>query len=431
MDKHDTPVPDDPGAQQQVEEAAPPEPPAAPPQAAVSEPVAEVRRRPRGRSLTEPPAPWFLRKRVIFPLTFLVAVIGTIAWCWWNVPVTNSATGEVETLGDQFTRGFQNITEPKKSLETSFPGQRQISVLLVGLDHVPPTKGDPGILRRSDSVMLATTDFDTKQVRVVSIPRDGWVQHIQNGRNYGYERLGITYSLGQERDLNDPLAGITRTRESVAHLMGMDVDYYVVIEFEGLVRLVDEIGGLEVDVEMDMDYDDNAGDLHVHFKQGLQHLDGEEVVQYARFRDKKLADLGRMPRQQKVVKLLLQEMMKAKNLTKLTEIARIMAESVKTNLSLDQLLALAQHMDEYSPDAIKTLTLPSYYDRDPTMEVQLPGIPAGETRGAQCIYPKDVRAAREYLLDLAPPPPPEPEVLEGEGDGEHSSGEGEGDPVGD
>jgi len=398
-------------------------PAAEPVEQGVSEPVAEPTAAQhavtRGRPAPEFKTPWYLRKRIIFPLVFLLTLIGTVAWCWWNIPVTNPITGEQEILGHQITRGIKNITEPKKSLETSFPGQRQVSVLLVGLDHVPPTKGDPGILRRSDSVMLATTDFDTKQVRVISIPRDGWVEHIQDGRNFGYERLGITYSLGQERDLSDPLAGLNRTRESVAHLMGMDIDYYVVIEFEGLVKLVDELGGLEVDVEMDMDYDDNAGDLHVHFKKGLQHLNGEEVVQYARFRDKKLADLGRMPRQQKVVRLILQEMMKAGNLTKLDNMAAIMFESVKTNFTADQLLALAQHIDEYHPDAIKTMTLPSYYDRDPMMEVQLPGIPEGESRGAQCIFRKDARAAKEYLYDLAPPPPPEPEVPEGEtGDGE-------------
>jgi anionic cell wall polymer biosynthesis LytR-Cps2A-Psr (LCP) family protein len=189
--------------------------------------------------------------------------------------------------------------------------------------------------------------------------------------------------------------------------MGLPLDYYVIIEFEGLMQLVDALGGLRVDVEMDMDRDDNAGNLHIHLKKGMQLLSGREVVQYARYRDPKLADLGRMPRQQKVLRLLLQEMMKAEHRRKLPELARIMSESVRTNLALDQLVALAQHMDEYSPDCIQTKTLDSYYDSDPTMpEIQCQGVPEGQKVGAQRIYSRDTQAARQWLKDLAPPPPP-------------------------
>lgn len=351
--------------------------------------------------------PWYMRKRVMFPLALISGLICVAGFCWWHIPVTNQITGERENMGTVMIRAGRALVRPQVSLETTFAGKRQISVLLVGLDHVPASPGDPGILRRSDSVMVATTDFDTKQIRVVSIPRDGWLQHWQGGRSFGYERLGNTYSLGQERDLSNPLAGISRTRASVEHLIGIPLDFYVVIEFEGLVKLVDRLGGLEVDVEMDMHRDDNAGNLHIHLNKGKQLLTGEQVVHYARFRDHKLADLGRMPRQQKVVRLLLQKMMKAENLTKLPDLAGILHESVITNLSLDQLIALAQHIDDYSPDCIQTQTMTSYYDSDPSMpEIQCPGVPAGQKVGAQCIYPKDARAARSFLENLLPPPPP-------------------------
>jgi LCP family protein required for cell wall assembly len=366
------------------------------------------RSRSRGGSIGRQ-MPWYLRKRVMFPLALLISAIFVAGFCWWHIPVTNQITGERENMGTLMIRAGHALVRPQISLNTAFAGKRQVSVLLVGLDHVPATPGDPGILRRSDSVMVATTDFDTKQIRVVSIPRDGWLEHWQNGHNYGYERLGNTYSLGQERDLSNPLAGISRTRASVEHLLNLPVDFYVVIEFEGLVKLVDRLGGLVVDVEMDMHRDDNAGNLHIHLNKGTQLLTGEQVVHYARYRDQKLADLGRMPRQQKVVQLLLQEMMKAENLTKLPDLAEILHEAVITNLSLDQLIALAQHMDDYAPDCIKTKTMTSYYDSDPTMpEIQCPGVPEGTKIGAQCIYPQDARAARSFLLELAPPMPPEP-----------------------
>lgn len=368
-----------------------------------------LRRGKGGRSRRQPP--WYLRKRVMFPLALITGIIVVAGYCWWHIPVTNRITGERENFGTLMLRAGHALVRPTVSLEEAFASKRQVNVLLVGLDHIPPSPGDPGILRRSDCVMVASTDFDTKQVRVISIPRDGWVQHWQNGRNFGYERLGNTYSLGQEHDLADPLSGISRTKESVEHLLGMPLDFYAVVEFDGLKQFVDRLGGLTVDVEMDMHRDDNAGNLHIHLQQGTQLLSGEEVVQYARYRDPKLADLGRMPRQQKVVRLLLQEVMKKENITKLPDLAVALYESVVTDFSLDQLIALAKHLDEYSPDSIETRTLTSYYDSDPTMpEIQCPGVPAGQKIGAQCIYPRDAREAREFLSDLAPPSPePSPE----------------------
>lgn len=388
-------------------------------------PVVQAARVRRGRrkSARRLP-PWYLRKRVMYPLALIASAVIVAGYCWWHIPVTNRITGERESMGTLVIRAGQALVRPKISLAEAFADKRRLDVLLVGLDHVPPSPGDPGILRRSDCVMVASTDFDTKQVRLVSIPRDGWVQHWQNGRNFGYERLGNTYSLGQEHDLRNPLAGITRTKESVEHLLNLQVDHYVVVDFEGLERLVDKLGGLTVDVEMDMNRDDNAGNLHIHLKQGVQHLNGKQVVQYARYRDPKLADLGRMPRQQKVVRLLLQEMMKKEHLTKLPDLAVTLYESVITDFSMDQLIALAQHLDEYSPDCIETQTLVSYFDSDPTMpEIQCPGVPAGQKIGAQCIYPRDARSARDFLNDLAlPPPPPDSEEAESKASSPGNSG---------
>lgn len=355
--------------------------------------------------------PWIMRRTVLFPLLFIAVALCTIAFCWWNIPVTNPLTGEKETYGTRVQRTVQNIVQPKQSLTTSFGGRRAVSILLVGLDHVPPTPGDPGIIRRADSVLATTTNFDTKQIRIVSIPRDGWVRHWRGGQRHGWEKLGHSYAFGQQSDLSDPLAGVHSTEQTTEHLLDMDLDFYVVIEFEGLVKLVDQFGGLTVDVEKDMKYTDRAGGLYIDLKKGEQHLTGEEVVQYARFRKDALGDIGRMARQQKVIKLILQEMMQAKNLTKLPQLAQLFQDSVKTNLSPDQLLALAQHMDEYSPDAIQTRTLQSYWNREPGHEIELPGT-NNQSIQAQYIYSRDADKARNFLLDLEPPPPPEPEPEE-------------------
>ncbi len=368
--------------------------------------------------------PWYVRRSVQLPLVFIVVMLATIGYCWWNVEVTNPLTGESETIGSRFQRTVRTIIQPEQSLETSFNNQRQISVLLVGLDHVPSTKKDPGVIRRSDSVLLATTDFDTKQVRILSIPRDGWVQHWRDGESHGWEKLGHSYAYGQQARPEDPLAGISCTKETVQHLMEIPVDFYVVIEFEGLVRLVDELGGLTVDVEKNMKYTDRAGGLFIDLKKGVQHLDGEQVVQYARFRHDALGDISRMGRQQKVIKGILEEMRQPENLPKLPQLAQLLQQTIKTNLSIDQLLALVQHLDEYPIEEIQSQTLPSYWNREPGHRIELPGASSGVD--AQYIRPADVSAAREFLRDLAPPPPPEPAPVPAEGTGEQApAAEGE------
>jgi LCP family protein required for cell wall assembly len=368
--------------------------------------------------------PWYARRSVQLPLLFVVVMLATIGFCWWHLPVVNPLTGENETNGTRFGRTMRNIVQPKLSLKNSFNGQRQVSVLMVGLDHVPATKRDPGVIRRSDSVLLATTDFDTKQIRILSIPRDGWVQHYRDGEAHGWEKLGHSYAFGQQANPDDPLGGIKCTQETVEHLIGLPVDFYAVIQFDGLVKLVDMLGGLDVDVEKDMKYTDRAGGLFIDLKKGPQHLTGEQVVQYARFRHDALSDIARMGRQQKVIKLILVELRKPEHLAQLPQLTQLFEESVLTNLSLDQLLAIVQHLDEYDATGIETLTLPSFNNREPGHFIDLPHAYRG--LNAQYINPDDAVAGREFLLNLTPPPPPPPAPTEeGAAGAEGSAGDGE------
>lgn len=352
--------------------------------------------------------PWYARKRVLFPLVFLLTMGATLGALAWHIPVVNPFTGEKENIGQQMTRVTENLLNPRYSLHNAFHAQRQISVLLVGLDHVPERKGEEDAIRRSDSVLLATTDFSTKQIRLLSIPRDGWCEQYGDSGALSWNKMAHSYANGQLQAPDDAYAGIKNTKDAVERLLGVGVDYFVVIQFEGLAQVIDALGGLEIDVEKRMNYDDRRGNLHIHFEKGLQHMTGEQVVQYARFRHDMLGDISRMARQQQVLKLVLEKAMDPRNVTRLPVLAKLLNECVVTNLSLDQLLALAQHIDEYAPTSIQTQTLQSYGPQDP----QFPDSLRGRTHGmaVQAMLPEDVLAGRDFLLNLEPPPPPEPEV---------------------
>jgi LCP family protein required for cell wall assembly len=344
-----------------------------------------------------PPAgqPWFARKRVLWPLLFVLSAAATIAALWCRVPVLNEITGEQETQGTQIVRFTQNLIRPQTSLSVAFGGQQQVRVLLVGLDHVPEKHGEAPT-HRSDSVMLAAVDFDTKQIRVLSIPRDGWVEQYRDGVDKGRDKLAHSYVYG----------GIEQTKETVEQLLGLPAECYVTIKFEGLAGLVDKLGGLQVDVEKDMDYDDNWGRLHIHLKHGPQWLSGEQVVQYARFRHDTTGDIARMARQQKVLQLLMAELMRPENFGRLPGIAKVISECVETNLTWDQLLALAQHAREFRPEGIRTFTLNSFCNMGPGA-VSEPGVPGDMS--VQVILDKDIADARAFLAGLVGPPPAAPE----------------------
>jgi LCP family protein required for cell wall assembly len=354
--------------------------------------------------------PKALRKRVLFPLFFLIFALGTGGYLWWMAPVTNQLTGEQKNRGDQLVGFFTNVFNPELPLRHYFNDQSQLAVLLVGLDHVPRRKDDPNPPRRSDSVLLATTDLDTKQIRLLSIPRDSWVEQLSGRNEVIHDKLAHSYTHGQEQYPGDNQAGIRNTSDAVRRLTGIQPQYFVVIQFEGLAKLVDGLGGLTVDVEKRMEYHDRAGNLHIDFKPGVQDMNGEQVVQYARFRKDVLGDISRMGRQQKVIVLLMDKLRQPENLAQLPTLIPLLQQAVVTNFTPDQLLAFTKHMEEFPHEAIKSQTLQSYGNHEKGYR-DWPGVPGHRRMSVQVIDPADLEKATQFLLDLSAPEPP---AVEGE-----------------
>jgi LCP family protein required for cell wall assembly len=375
----------------------------------------------RGLSLRRPkPAPLYRRPGFYLPLALVLSFLVTVGACWWAIPVRNALTGEQENRGSQVVRGMQNLFNPQKSLQQSFMGHSSATLLLIGLDHVPSRKKDPFPPRRADSILLANIGFETKQVRLLSIPRDGWVEQLRLNRSgeleTAHDKIGHSFSYGMQEDSAAPYdAGRARTKATVEALTGQPIDFYVVIQFEGFVKLIDALGGLDVDVEKRMKYRDRAGGLYIDLQKGLQHLDGEQAVGYARFRHDAESDIGRMRRQQQIIKLVIDKLKQPEIAMKYQTLAQLMAESISTNLTLDQLYALAQHSKEFEPGGIQSQTLPSYYNNEPGHHIDLEGAYRGVS--AQWINPDEVVTAMAWLNDLTPPPPPPPPLPEGEVEG--------------
>ena len=197
----------------------------------------------------------------------------------------------------------------------------------------------------TDTMILAHLDVDRRTATLVSIPRDSWVAIP----NHGHDKINAAYAYGGPK---------MSARVVSALLGGAPIDAIVALQPEGAAQIVDAMGGLNVDVDETMNYDDDNGDLHIHLRKGEQYLTGSQVAGYLRFRHDAASDFGRMKRQQQVLKLMMDQLSQPQNWAKLPRILRFARKDMKTNLSDQQLLALLEVYRDVPEDNIRAFTLP-------------------------------------------------------------------------
>ncbi|HHW14080.1 MAG TPA: LCP family protein, partial [Firmicutes bacterium] len=150
---------------------------------------------------------------------------------------------------------------------------KPVTILVVGVDS---RREDIG---RTDTILLATYNPPAQRFQAVWIPRDTRV--LVPGYNY-FQKVNAAYSLG----------GVDLTRRTIEDLLGVKIDYHLLVDFKGFVEVVDSMGGVTVDVPKRMDYDDNAQDLHIHLAPGKQRLSGTEALGFVRYRSDGLGDVS-------------------------------------------------------------------------------------------------------------------------------------------
>jgi len=208
--------------------------------------------------------------------------------------------------------------------------------LLLGVDH---QRGKA----RSDTMLLLHADCANRCVDVVSLPRDTRV--ILPGK--GARKLGHAYAHG----------GLDLARDTVQRLTGVDIDYTVVVDIFGFEEIVDLLGGVTVEIERDMQYVDRSQGLRIDLRAGLQHLSGTESMQYVRFRDRRMGDLGRLKRQQKFLSEMKKKFQGPIHLNTLRKLLQSIMTNVNTDLSLATMLYLVNHFRVIDRSRIRFRTL--------------------------------------------------------------------------
>lgn len=266
-------------------------------------------------------------------LGILIAVLVVVA----------SAVGYVEYKG-----GFGNALAPfipTPDLAQVF-GKQNLRVLVMGLDENWTTSDVAYTASaRTDTNLAVNIDLKSKQISVLSIPRDLWVYIPKSG----YGKLNEAYGDG----------GPQRVEATVAKNLGTPAfDYYLVMRLDATKNIIDALDGIDVPVEKDMDYDDTWGHLHIHLKKGLHHLSGEQAVGYIRFRHDPEGDFGRMRRQRQVVQILAKRMRDPVVAVHLPALLGVIRDNVRTDIPFGKLYDLALGMRGVASESVHSAVLP-------------------------------------------------------------------------
>ncbi len=200
----------------------------------------------------------------------------------------------------------------------------------------------------TDTMLLFRFDPGTGKLAVLSIPRD--TRTYIEGR--GVVKINEANAQG----------GPALTALTVSELLGgVNIDRYVRINVQGVEKLIDTLGGLTVNVPQAMKYQDDSQHLYINLKAGKQHLNGDQVLQLLRFRHDGLGDIGRIKRQQIVMKAFSEQALNPLTLARLPQILSVIQSHVDANLNLEELFALTGFGVSVDRAQVKFLTLPGEF----------------------------------------------------------------------
>ena len=273
----------------------------------------------------------FFRRLLTFVLLIVLVLIGYGAYLAYNA--YDAASGSYQGL----SRGEKSELRDAEVAVTKDP----ITILLMGIEDYS-TGGENG---RTDTLMVATVDPDTKKVNLLSIPRDSRVEIVGKGIE---DKITHAHAYG----------GTEMTINTVENFLNIPIDYYVKVNFEGFKEVIDEIGGITVDVPFDFVAHTDVPGGRATFTEGPMTLDGTEALAYARMRkDDPRGDFGRSDRQKQVIKAAMDEVSTASGLFKLDEIAQHIGNNIETNLKPTELFALQKAYSDVSSSNIESLTI--------------------------------------------------------------------------
>lgn len=221
------------------------------------------------------------------------------------------------------------------------------TVLLLGTDV---TKENDNW--RPDVIIVAAVNPKTHSIKMVSIPRDSYVEIANTGGHR--DKINSASYWGRQKGV-DP---VTNTAETIEQMLNVPIDHYAKVNFKGFIDVVDALGGVDVNVKFDFWEKKLGSPERYYFKKGPMHLNGDQALSYVRMRKRDpRGDLGRNERQREVLVSLMDQALSLKGLTKVNQIMDILGENISTSFKVRELLAMQELYRKISKDNIDMIEL--------------------------------------------------------------------------
>ncbi|UYX52425.1 LCP family protein [Bacillus thuringiensis] len=270
------------------------------------------------------------KTKIIISVILLVLIIGG-GYTWFLV---NKASSAVRNAAHDLARGDKSDLRAKAVK----PITNNVSVLIMGVDESDVRGKEYGEAIRTDALLLATFNKDSKTVKLLSIPRDTYTYIPVEKKK---DKITHAHAFGSTKNGKD--GGPQASIDAVEKLMNVPVDYFVKFNFKSFMKIVDDLGGIEVDVPVEFteqDSNDNADAIHL--KKGVQKLNSEEALALARTRHID-SDAMRGQRQQLVIEAILKKLTSAGSVTKVGNIIDDINGQFVTNLTFDDMLSFYKY----------------------------------------------------------------------------------------
>ncbi len=284
---------------------------------------------------------WFFRSTVLLTVATTTATTGFLGAMLVPLPTGFASSQEQaggRSLNDLWQTGFQ------------YQVARPVNILIMGIDRVPGAKTESQAIfqGRSDTMLLLRVDPADDTVRLLSIPRDTQV-YIPG---IGTDKINDANVQGGAKLAAQTVSGL---------LNGAPIDRYVRVSTDAFRELVDLLGGVEVYVPQPMSYEDKTQKLKINLAAGQQTLNGDQAEQFARFRYDAYGDIGRVQRQQVLLKALLKQLTSPMVIPRIPGLVSAMQKYIDTNLSVEEMLALVGAGRKLSQGNFKMVMLPGRF----------------------------------------------------------------------
>ncbi|AKP68449.1 LytR family transcriptional regulator [Companilactobacillus ginsenosidimutans] len=268
-----------------------------------------------------------------------------------------------------FDKTFKQLAGRQTSEKIS--QSKPVSILLLGVDTTDNGVRDTetNYKGNSDTMIVVTVNPKTKKTTMMSIPRDTMTQiwKNENDNTRKIQKINSAYNIGTEN------SAVVTTQK----LINVPIDYYVKVDFNSLEKIVNSVGGVDVNVPFSFSYGD-AGQVPSNFRKGKMHLNGKQALDYARMRhDDPNGDYGRQQRQRQIISAIVKSAASAKTFTHFKKVLDSISDSMTTNLSFNDMQTMFLNYRDASGN-IDSDHLQGYgqmvgdvsYELAPTKEIQ-------------------------------------------------------------